>query len=99
MFKHLPDFLQSYYEDLIVQNEVDPDYKRMKAADIISAYIKALNELRFSNAEFEHVKVKLDKKLDQMRKIEPAVEYFMTSFISSCNATVDQLAGIDKSNH
>ncbi len=96
----LPQFLQGYYEGLIVQNEVDPNYKRiLKAADIISAYIKALNELRFSNVEFEHVKVKLDKKLDELRKEQPAVEYFMTSFISSCNATVDQLAGIDKSNH
>ncbi|MGB2265105.1 MAG: 5'-deoxynucleotidase, partial [Glaciecola sp.] len=44
----LPDFLQSHYEDLIVQNEVDPVYKRIvKSADIICAYIKALNELRF----------------------------------------------------
>lgn len=96
----LPDFLQDYYSDLIVQNDVDSQYKDIvKSADILSAYIKALNELRFQNVEFEHVKLKLDVKLAELRETKPEVDFFLNTFTQSCNATVDQLSGIDKLNH
>ena len=89
----LPDFLQSHYEGLIVQNEVDPVYKRIvKSADIICAYIKALNELRFSNIEFER-ESKAGQKLDEMKREEPAVAYFMDTFIDSCTQRLTNWPG------
>ena len=40
----------------------------MKAADILQAYVKTKNELRFNNVEFSHVQENLDKSLDKLKK-------------------------------
>lgn len=70
----LPEDLQSEMEPLIVQSKVDPEYKSIvKAADIIQAYVKTQNELRFNNDEFQHVKVKLDKKLLELQEDMPEI--------------------------
>ena len=65
---------------------------------LLPSFAKALNELRFNNVEFEHVKQKLDETLILLRVDKPEVGYFVDTFIDSCTATVDQLAGIDKLN-
>ena len=53
----LPNEFQRIFSDIIVQDNVDPEYKNLvKAADILSAYLKAIDELKHNNPEFEHVK-------------------------------------------
>ena len=80
-------------EHLIVQSKVDPDYKDIvKAADIIQAYVKTQNELRFNNDEFQHVKVKLDKKLLELQEDMPEVKCFIEIFLDSCTLTLDKLS-------
>lgn len=89
----LPEDLQSEMEHLIVQSKVDPDYKDIvKAADIIQAYVKTQNELRFNNDEFQHVKVKLDKKLLKLQEDMPEVKCFIEIFLDSCTLTLDKLS-------
>tara|TARA_B110000211_G_scaffold234173_1_gene302733 strand:- start:9260 stop:9853 length:594 start_codon:yes stop_codon:yes gene_type:complete len=89
----LPEDLQSEMEHLIVQSKVDPDYKDIvKAADIIQAYVKTQNELRFNNDEFQHVKVKLDKKLLELQEDMPEVKCFIEIFLDSCTLTLDKLS-------
>jgi len=89
----LPEDLQSEMEHLIVQSKVDPDYKDIvKAADIIQAYVKTQNELRFNNDEFQHVKVKLDKKLLELQEDMPEVRCFIEIFLDSCTLTLDKLS-------
>ena len=57
----LPKELQNLLK-LLVQDDVDPDYKRLvKAADIISAYLKANDEIRFGNADSTSSKIDLQK--------------------------------------
>lgn len=91
----LPEEFQDIFADIIVQDNVDPQYKQIvKAADILVAYIKALDELNHHNHEFDHVKERLELKLATLKKQMPEVEYFMATFIKSCSATVDKLSEV-----
>ena len=82
-------------EPLIVQAEVDPEYKAIvKAADILQAYVKTKNELRFNNNEFEHVKQNLDRKLAELEASMPEVKCFIDIFLDSCTTTLDKLSEV-----
>ncbi|MFB1015819.1 MAG: 5'-deoxynucleotidase [Alteromonadaceae bacterium] len=88
----LPDEFQEIFSDIIVQDNVDKDYKDIvKAADILVAYIKALDELNHHNPEFEHVKERLGAKIAVLQLDMPEVNYFMETFLQACSATVDKL--------
>lgn len=92
----LPSELQNSFSDLLVQDEVSPEYKRIvKAADIISAYIKACDEIKFGNVEFVPVKDKLKSMLITYQNELPEVEYFMDVFAENCLVSVDKLAEQD----
>ncbi|MDO6446824.1 5'-deoxynucleotidase [Colwellia sp. 1_MG-2023] len=88
----LPQEFQALFEDIIVQDNVDDEYKKIvKAADILVAYIKALDELNHHNHEFDHVEERLEKKLNQIKRDMPEVAYFLDTFLNACSATVDKL--------
>lgn len=90
----LPDDLRDEFLPLLVQSEVDPDYKKIvKAADILSAYIKTMNELKYKNHEFIHVKENLDAQLDYLQAEMPEVKLFIELFLDSCTTTLDKLSG------
>lgn len=91
----LPEEFQAIFSDIIVQDNVDEQYKKIvKAADILVAYIKALDELNHQNHEFDHVKERLELKLTTLKQQMPEVEYFMSVFLKSCSATVDKLTEV-----
>lgn len=95
----LPNELIEIYKPLIIQNEVDETYRKIvKAADILSAFIKTREELRYNNREFEKVADSFEIKIKELSKNIPAVKYFLEHFISCCNCTVDELSGLDASN-
>ncbi|MDT0594319.1 5'-deoxynucleotidase [Glaciecola petra] len=88
----LPDDLQEEMAPLLVQSQVDPEYKKIvKAADILQAYVKTQNELRFNNVEFCHVEKNLNKSLQVLQKELPEVQCFVDIFLESCTSTVDKL--------
>ncbi|MCL1065596.1 5'-deoxynucleotidase [Shewanella olleyana] len=92
----LPADLREEMEPLLVQSEVDPEYKAIvKAADILQAYVKTMNELRFNNDEFHHVKDNLDKKLNEIQQQLPEVKCFIDIFLDSCTSTLDKLTEND----
>lgn len=89
----LPEDLQSLFSDIIVQDNVSAEYKAIvKAADIIVAYIKALDEINHKNPEFDHVEKRLKEKINAMMVDLPEVEYFIDTFLAACLATVDKLS-------
>ena len=91
----LPEEFQAMFVDIIVQDNVDEQYKKIvKAADILVAYIKALDELNHQNHEFDHVKERLELKLESIKQQMPEVGYFMDVFLQSCSATVDKLTEV-----
>jgi len=89
----LPEEFQEIFADIIVQDNVESDYKTIvKAADILVAYIKALDEINHKNPEFAHVKERLEVKLDEIKQDMPEVKYFMEMFLLACSATVDKIS-------
>jgi len=65
------------------------EYKLMKAADRLAAYVKCLEELRSGNKEF----LKAEKSIrdDLLSRNMPEVEYFFKNFIPAFNLTLDEL--------
>ena len=89
----LPEDFQEVFADIIVQDNVASEYKQIvKAADVLVAYIKALDEIKHNNYEFKKEKQRLNKKLQKIQQELPEVEYFIDTFLQSCTATVDMLA-------
>jgi 5'-deoxynucleotidase len=89
----LPESLQPQFSHLLVQKNVDPVYKKIvKAADLISAYLKASDELSFQNREFSHVKTRLQAMLDEYAKDMPEIPYFLDMFEQNCFVSVDELS-------
>jgi 5'-deoxynucleotidase len=89
----LPEDLRDEMESLIVQSKVDPEYKAIvKAADLLQAYVKTKNELRFNNDEFCHVEEHLTAKLQALESSMPEVKCFMDIFLDSCTTTLDKLS-------
>jgi 5'-deoxynucleotidase len=89
----LPEEFQEIFADIIVQDNVESDYKTIvKAADILVAYIKALDEINHKNPEFAHVKERLEIKLNEIKQDMPEVKYFMEMFLQACSATVDKIS-------
>jgi len=89
----LPDEFQEIFSDIIVQDNVSDEYKAIvKAADIIVAYIKALDEIKHKNPEFDHVEERLAIRIKALKETMPEVEYFLETFMAACLATVDKLS-------
>ncbi len=87
----LPDELKADFNDILLSGEINKNYVRIiKSADVICAYIKTLDELKHHNYEFEHVKLNLEDRLEQL-KVYPEVAYFMDTFLDSCVTSLDKL--------
>ena len=80
--------MQPEYEK-VMGVEDDPDYKYVKAADKLSAYIKCLEEEDMGNNDFKEAKDSIKKIIDDMEMEE--VEYFMEHFMDSYNQTLDEI--------
>ncbi len=94
----LPPELREDFAPLIIQDNLEGEYQALvKAADLLAAYIKARDELRFNNHEFLHVSAGLEPRLQKLCETMPEVQYFMDTFVECCWATVDQLTGLDSS--
>ena len=81
-------------EEISVYVKPDTDsleYKLVKAADRLAAYIKCLEEHRCGNTEFEKAKKSIEADLHSRRM--PEVEYFFKTFIAAFNLTLDELEG------
>lgn len=93
----LPKEVQHAFAGLLIQDDVDAEYKEIiKAADIISAYIKACDEIRLGNAEFNSVKTRLKSMLSEYENKLPEVTCFMSVFAENCLVGVDELSSKDK---
>lgn len=89
----LPEELRSQFSSLLVQKNVDPIYKKIvKAADLISAYLKASDELSFQNKEFGHVKTRLESMLNEFSEDMPEIKLFFDLFEDKCFVNVDELS-------
>ena len=75
----------------VLADENSEEYKIVKAADRLSAYIKCLEELKCGNGEFAKAKKSIEQDL-KSRKM-PEVDYFFEKFIPAFSLTLDELEG------
>lgn len=94
----LPEKLQKHYQHLLLHELVPVDIARfIKAADIVSAYLKCQMEMQAGNGEFKMALKDLEQRLRLLNM--PEVDYFMSTFSDSYLMTLDELLiRHDKSN-
>lgn len=86
----LPPDLRGHYEGLIFPDESTPEWRIVKAADRICAYIKCLEEKQAGNLEFEQARKTIKKSIDQIEL--PEVQDFMKECVPGFNMTLDELS-------
>ncbi|MBT1065059.1 5'-deoxynucleotidase [Bowmanella sp. Y26] len=85
-----PDaFRQDYAELIDGQYQTSDEKFIIKAADIICAYLKTLEELSAGNHEFELAKRRLDNILKDYQSDE--VNYFLEAYVPSFSLSLDEI--------
>ena len=88
----LPDEMKEEIAPYILADEESEEYKLVKAADRLAAYVKCLEELRLGNREFFKAKKSIEEDLHSRNL--PEVEYFFQHFLPSFHLTLDELEGL-----
>jgi 5'-deoxynucleotidase len=92
MTEMLPEKMKKGIAPYVLADEDSIEYKLVKAADRLSAYIKCLEELKCGNGEF--VKAKNSIERDLKGRNMPEVDYFFKHFIPSFSLTLDELESL-----
>jgi len=91
LLSKLPCEIRDDFTAIFESIEADGEYhKLLKAADRLCAYIKCLEEEKYSNSEFSSARLGIEKKLDETKKELPELEYFMEKFLPAFDLTLDQ---------
>lgn len=91
LLKMLPEELSSQLTPYVMPDKNSAEYKIVKAADRLSAYIKCLEERRAGNNEF--IKAENSIKDELLSRNMPEVNYFFQNFIPAFLLTLDELNG------
>ncbi len=86
----LPEELRPEYEDLFFhQTSDEAAWKVVKKADKICAYLKCIEEAKAGNEEFQKAEQTIAKELRS--DDDPALRYFLETFVPSFRLTLDEL--------
>ena len=86
----LPQELRSDYAPFIEDHKLPDDIRKLlKAADVLSAYIKCIHEVESQNHEFQVAKQRVEGMLGEYDL--PEVQYFLDKFMPSYLLTLDEL--------
>lgn len=88
----LPEPLKNRLSPFVKPDTGCYEYKLMKVADRLSAYVKCLEELRCGNNEFSKAKKSIEEDI-RSRNI-PEAEYFFENFIPAFSLSLDELEGL-----
>ncbi|HIS99904.1 MAG TPA: 5'-deoxynucleotidase [Candidatus Faecaligallichristensenella faecipullorum] len=89
LLSYLPEDLKPSFEPLLFPDENSPEWKLVKAADRISAYVKCVEELGVGNEEFRSASASILKDIEAMEW--PEVKEFMEEFVPSFGLPLDAL--------
>ena len=89
MLKKLPEPMREEIAPFVLADEESEEYKIVKVADRLSAYIKCLEELRSGNSEFSRAKKTIEE--DLLSRDMPELRYFFENFIYSFTLSLDEL--------
>lgn len=85
----LPQTLSAALAPCVKADADSYEYKLVKAADKLSAYVKCLEELKSGNAEFKKAKLSIGRELKAKKM--PCVDYFMENFLPGFSLTLDEM--------
>ena len=85
----LPEELREEYAEYVCPDENTKEYKLVKCADRLSAYLKCVEEVRSGNAEFKKAKKSIEKDLKNLKSQE--VDYYLKEFAPAYELTLDEL--------
>lgn len=85
----LPETLKEDYLPLIIPDESSFEYKLVKCADRLSAYLKCVEEVKAGNSEFKKAKSSIGSELKAMKVAE--VDYYLKEFAPAYELTLDEL--------
>lgn len=85
----LPESLKDEYREYILPDETSEEYKLVKYADRLSAYLKCVEEVKAGNAEFKKAKTSIGSELKNCGN--PAVEYYLKEFAPAYELSLDEL--------
>lgn len=89
LLTYLPDDLKEEYEPFLLPDESTEEWKLVKAADKISAYLKCLEEEGYGNQEFMAAKQNIEASIRALNL--PEVNDFMDQFAPSFKLPLDAL--------
>lgn len=93
VYHSLPDYLQKYFENIVIQDNVDKDIKQIvKVADDIAAYLKTIRELSLNNLDYLQAEVNTKEKIEKHARELPEVNDFVTLHLPFCSQSVDSLS-------
>ncbi len=85
----LPSELKCYYSNLLHPDTDSLEYKFVKIADKLSAYLKCVEELSGGNNEFAPAKDAIKNKLNEFESRE--LKYFLDYFVEGYGKPLDML--------
>ena len=85
----LPENLKGEYEQYIEPDENSEEYKIVKCADRLSAYLKCVEEINAGNSEFKKAKTSILKELKGLKRAE--VDLFLTEYAPAYELSLDEL--------
>ena len=89
LFGYLPEDIREEYRWLLFPDEESEEWKLVKAADRISAYVKCVEEAGFGNGEFTAARENIRISIREMNM--PEAEDFMREFAPSFSLSLDAL--------
>ncbi len=88
LLSEIPEEMQPSYRDILLETE-NEDWKYVKAADKLSAYIKCIEESNMGNTDFKRAQESIQKALDEMKMEE--IHIFIEKFLPSYTMTLDEI--------
>lgn len=85
----LPEELKSEYEKYVLPDAESFEYKLVKYADRLSAYLKCVEEVKAGNSEFKKAKATILAEIKAYDSKE--TEYFLKNFAPAYELTLDEL--------
>ena len=85
----LPETLKEEYQEYILPNEDSEEYKMVKCADRLSAYLKCVEEVKAGNSEFKKAKTSILNELKSAKSQD--VDYYLKEFAPAYELTLDEL--------
>lgn len=85
----LPENLKEEYTEYIQPDEQSEEYKIVKSADRLAAYLKCVEEIKAGNSEFKKAKATILSELKGLKRQE--VDYFLKEFAPAYELSLDEL--------